>query len=362
MDRAWKIARLRDAGRYGFANARWAHDALPRQETLLAGRAMILAEIEGPGVVTHLHTTMHSLPNAVSGEVYLSAPTRAALCARGVVLEVYYDGSDKPSVLVPLADFFADGCAGRAGLFSTRWIEKAPDCYNIHAPLPFAKHLRIVLRNETPFNLINSSYVEFERLTEWDGQLGYFHATWRRHGFQIHRQCEETIFQASGRGQLVGRSWSLATDEPLFAAFNFVTDGNNEVRIDGEAEPRVNYLGSDDSFGFRNWTQEFRGQWSGINFLQPRDPAMLSIYRFHEENPIPFNQSLDWRLSWRHEFPANPWLDKLDARVAAGGGWVDCAATHYWYQETPGHDHYELIDLDSRMKPVLHPNPPMAEE
>ncbi len=353
-----ELARLGDAGRFGFVNAGWAYDAYPNLETLDAGKTMTVAALDGPGVITHFHTTIHHLPNAVSGEVYLPASTRAALCARGVVLEVYYNGMDQPAVSVPLADFFADGCAGRARHFSSPWIEKAPECYNCYIPMPFERCALVVLRNETPFNLTNYSYVEYDRLPEWDAGLGYFHASWRRWAFPLSRETDERFFLAGGRGHLIGRNWSVATDEDLFAAFHFVMEGNNEVRIDAESAPRADYLGSEDSFGFSwGWTTPFQGQWSGINYLQARDPAMLSVYRFHGTQPIPFNKSLEWRVNWKHELRDNPWLEKLASRVAKGGGWVDYAATHYWYQEEPGHDHFELPDLDSRIKPVLRANP-----
>ena len=37
----------------------------------------------------------------------------AELFARGIVLEIYFDGAKTPAVHCPVADFFGDGCGGR---------------------------------------------------------------------------------------------------------------------------------------------------------------------------------------------------------------------------------------------------------
>lgn len=355
------LARIRPGHAFGATNGGWAYDAYPELETLDAGRAITIADIAGPAVITHLHTTQHIIPK---GAFYIpnedfTADERNALAARGILLEVYYDGAAAPAVRVPLGDFFADGCGGRAQHFSTPFVEKAPESYNSYFPMPFEKSARVVLRNETAFNLGNYSFVEFERLPAWDAGLGYFHATWKRFAFPLHSQADQPFFHVDGAGHLIGRAWSVCTDEPLFDGFTFVMEGNNEVRIDGEPAPRADYLGTEDSFGFSwGFRQPFVGLRNGINFVHNATPSRLSLFRFHDRNAIRFDRSLDWRVDWSHEFRDNAEFHaRLAGACAAGGGWVDYATTYYWYQRAPGFDHGALMPIEERVRDIARPTP-----
>jgi hypothetical protein len=357
----WReLATIRPQHRFGMSNGGWAYDAYPELETLDAGRAITIAQIEGPGVITQIHTTQHIIPKNEFWQVNdeIPEPRRKALAARGVVIEVYYNGATEPAVRVPLGDFFADGCGGRAQHFSTPFVEKAPESYNCFIPMPFAHSARVVLRNDTPFNLGNYSFVEFEQLPAWDESLGYFHAAWQRDAFQLHGDTDQPFFHVDGCGHLVGRAWSVCTDEPLFDGFGFVMEGNNEVRIDGEPDPRADYLGSEDSFGFSwGFQRLFTGQCAGINYVQNQTPSQLSIFRFHAANAIRFTRSLDWRVDWSHEFRTNAdFQRRLAERREAGHGWVDYATTWYWYQQAPGFAHTPLPDLEQRVAEVLRTN------
>lgn len=358
----YDLARLR-AGAFGASNGGWAYDAYPELETLDAGAAITIADIEGPAVITCLHCTQHFLLGPRGEEA-----ARRALAARGVVLEVFFNGAPDPAVCVPLGDFFADGCGGRAVHFTTPFVEKAPESYNCFVPMPFARSARVVLRNDTPFDLPSYSFVEFERLPEWQPDLGYLHATWRRAAFQLDAESDEPFFHADGRGHLVGRAWSVATDDPFFAGFWYVMEGNNELRVDGEARPAADYLGTEDSFGFSwGFQRPFTGLYNGINFVQNSGPALLSLYRFRDRNAVRFSRSLDLRVDWTNEFrserfqrairPFMPGREFLPRPRAEGRGWVDYATTFYWYQQHVGHPHDPLPPLDERAADVLHPNP-----
>jgi Protein of unknown function (DUF2961) len=357
------IARIRRDRTFGATNGGWAYDAYPELETLDAGRAITIAAIEGPAVITNIHTTQHIIPRR-SGPFHLpdegmSAEARKALAAHGIMLEIYYNGRTTPAVRAPLGDFFADGCGGRAQHFSTPFVEKAPESYNSFIPMPFEQSVRVVLRNETLVNLGNYSFVEFERLPLWGPDLGYFHATWKRFAFQLHGSADQPFLHIDGAGHLIGRAWSVCTDEPLFDAFAFVMEGNNEVRLDGAATPSADYLGSEDSFGFSwGFQRPFVGLYNGINFVQNTSPSMLSIFRFHANNAVRFSKSLDWRIDWSHEFKDNrDFQEKLERVHADGCGWIDYATTYYWYQEAPGFEHGDLLSVADRARDILHPNP-----
>lgn len=354
MGMSWReLATIRSERRFGSSNGGWNLDAYPDAQTLDAGATVTVAEIEGPAVITCFHCTN----NGTNPGGLVSPGEQQVLSARGVMLEIFFNGSASPSVRAPLGDFFCDGCRGKAAFFSTPFVEKSPRAYNGFIPMPFAGSAKVILRNETSFNLVNYSYVEWERLPAWDESLGYFHATWDRFAFRLDRSVDRPFFHVDGEGHLLGRHWSIATDEPLFRDFAFVMEGNNEVRVDGELA--ADYLGSEDSFGFSwGWPEVFNGVHDGINYLHPQYPALVSTYRFRSNNVLRFAKSLDWRIDWTHEFPTNPgYHADLAKRWEMGGGWIDYSTTYYWYQKEVGFEHGALMDVSERMAELLHSNP-----
>lgn len=353
----WKDqAVIRKGCSSGMCNGGWAYDAYPGLETLGAGKTMTAARIEGPAVITCIHMTQHF--------VYVPADEPCpekwkALGARGIILEIFFDGVEVPAVSVPLGDFFADGCGGRAAHFSTPFVEKAPEAYNCYIPMPFRKSAQVTLRNETDRDLYNYTFVEYEKLDQWPENAGYFHASWKRTAFQLNADTDRQFFHIDGCGHLIGRAWSICTAEPYFRDFHFIMEGNNEFRIDGEPEPRIDYLGTEDSFGFSwGFRNVFTSPNIGINHLDRGTPNMLSIYRFLGTNAMRFSRSLDLRIDWTHEF--RTWKPEAYAQFLAaiqnanetGGAYVDYAMTYYWYQETVGFAHDPLPPLDKRLLPL----------
>jgi len=317
----------------GFSNAGWKYDRYTDLPSLDAGTRMPMADLRGPGIIRHIHTTRHS---------------PRELFARGIVLEIWFDDAGSPAVMSPLADFFGDGCDGQSMYFSTPLFECAPWSYNCYFPMPFKERARVYLRNDTKQDAGNYSYVEWEPLKEWNPALGYFHATYARHRFQLTPTTSHTFFDVKGTGHLIGRQFSVQTNEPLFRDFGFVMEGNNEVDIDGR-ERAVDYLGTEDSFTFSWGFQEpFAGLRAGMPHVVHGDSNSLSIYRFHDHMPIRFRRSLTWRINWQEEraFTAQPaWREAVDR----GGCMVDYATVFYWYQDDPGgYDHEALPEVGPR--------------
>jgi hypothetical protein len=288
---------------------------------------------------------------------------RKARAARGIVLEIYFNGHPAPSVRAPLADFFADGCCGQADNFGNVYVEKAPGSYNCFIPMPFEKSARVVLINETENDYSNYSFVEYEELPGWDGSLGYFHAAWKRFVFQLSNTTAIPFFHADGCGHLLGRSWSVCTDEPFFNNFHFVMEANNEVYVDGEDRQRLDYLGSEDSFSFSwGFQKSYSGPFAGMNYIKKdalTNTNMLSVFRFFGNNVIRFNKSLDIQVNWskeNHFFKNDRFMKRITEINQHNGGWIDYAATHYWYQRDIGCAHEPLLPLEDRCAFILRSN------
>ncbi len=132
------LALLHRDRQFGMSNGGWAYDAYPQLPTLDAGRSITIAAIEGPAVITQIHTTQHLMTQ--DGK-WIPEDDRDV--CRGVVLEIYFNDVSTPAVCVPLADFFADGCNGRGANFGSYFVEKSPGAYNCYIPMPFARSARI---------------------------------------------------------------------------------------------------------------------------------------------------------------------------------------------------------------------------
>lgn len=344
------VAVVKPGVQTGFANAGWKYDRYDALPTLEAGKSMLVADLAGPGVINQIHVTRHD-PKEIA--------------ARGVVLEIWFDDAEAPAVHCPLADFFGDGCNGQSEYFTSLFIECAPWSYNCYIPMPFKSRAQVYLRNDTNQELTNYTFVEWEPLPKWDDRLGYFHATYARKCFQLTPETEQTFFEVQGAGHILGRQFSVVTSEPAFEGFMMVMEGNNEVDIDGR-ERQIDYLGSEDSFTFSwGFQNTFAGLRAGMPLVRPETPGMLSIYRFHDHQPIRFQESLRWSISWRNErhmFASKEWMDTWNKAIAGGGCWVDYATVYYWYQTDPGgFSHAPLEPPADRAMLLTKPSPSASQ-
>jgi hypothetical protein len=344
-----EVAVIRPGVETGFSNGGWNLDRYPGLEPLNAGARIVVADLPGPGIIRHIHLTRHH---------------PAEFFARGIVLEIWFDDAAMPAVMSPLADFFGDGGNGRAADFSADLVECAPWSYNAYFVMPFRTRARVVLRNDTDRDAVDYSYVEWERIPRWDGRFGYFHATFERRAFRLLPDTSELFFEVRGSGHLLGRQFSVTTDDSLFRDFYYVMEGNNEVAIDGR-ERALDYLGTEDSFTFSwGFRKTFAGRSAGMPLVEPGEkgsPASLSIFRFHDRMPIRFRRSLSWRINWgeeRHMHASKAFQDGI-ARYSDDPErlWVDYATVFYWYQDEPGgYAHVPLEAAAARRALMRHPN------
>jgi len=380
-----KIKKLKS----GMFNGGWCYDSHPYLASLDAGKVIEIANIKGPAVIKSIFTTKHE----VSG----LDEERTISMARGIVLLIYYNDEKEPAVEVPLADFFCDGCNSKTGHFSNIFIEHTPEAYMAFFPIPFEKSCRVCLRNDTPFDTGNYSFVEYEKLEKWDDSLGYFHSTYTRIPFQSTPKTIQKIFELNGcSGHIIGQQLSISTDEPVFGGFFWLMEANNEIRIDtnkpthsgpykaGEG-PDYDYLGTECAFGLAWGFKEFIGQRVGCAYCKTVDTeplingilsgkhkkgpgvidsentlSQLSVYRFYSPDTIRFEKSIDWRLNWTREFTyherGNEYRKKLDSMTKEDRLYVDYAYVMYWYQNRIGFKHTSLPPFKERCLEVLHSN------
>src|SRR3974390_1756645 len=106
-------------------------DARPIQ----AGGTLVVAELKGPGVITHIWNTIaHNAP----------------FYSRLLTLRIYWDDEEHPSVECPVGDFFGIG-HGVDKPFTSLPIRVSSDGRgrNCYWPMPFRKKARLTVTNES---------------------------------------------------------------------------------------------------------------------------------------------------------------------------------------------------------------------
>lgn len=101
------------------------------------GQEEILADIEGPGVIQHIWITVDSKTS--EGDCFV---------LRDLIMRMYWDGEENPSVEVPLGDFFCCGF-GQECIVNSAIITVVPSRgLNSYFAMPFHKHARITIENQ----------------------------------------------------------------------------------------------------------------------------------------------------------------------------------------------------------------------
>ena len=135
--------------------------------TLKAGEIMILMDNDGPGVIRHMWFTF-------SEKFY-----------RDIIIRIYWDGQDAPSVEGPLGDFLCNSWTCRQNILALPINVNPSGGMNIYFPMPFRKHARITVENDSPNDLGGFFYTINYTLEEVDADALYFHSLWQRSNPQI---------------------------------------------------------------------------------------------------------------------------------------------------------------------------------
>ena len=267
----------------------------------------VLADIRGPGVITQFWVT-------------ISSPDKYFL--RRILLRIFWDGEDSPSVEAPIGDFFGTGLEYKQ--FVTPFIGMSSGGYYCYFPMPFRKSARVEVVNQTGQPVWSFYYhIDYQKLARApEPNVAYFHAQWRRE-IRTDPQRNYTILEARGRGQFVGVAMSMQSHH---GSLGFL-EGNEMIYVDGEGRPSVAGTGTEDYFnsGWYFNRGEFAAPYHGL-ILKDDSLARIAAYRLQIADAIPFSKSL--RVTIEHGMK-----NEEDA---------DYSSTAYWYQLEP-HRRFEPI-------------------
>lgn len=278
----------------------------------IPGETAVLADLEGPGIVTHLWIT-------IADNEY-GWP-------RLLRLRVYYDGRETPSVDAPLGDFFAVGHGLERGVKSLMVRDSsAGRARNSYWPMPFRKSCRITITNEGRRRVSNLYYhVDWEKQPSLPEHTPYFHARYRQALPTPADGKPYELLSVAGKGHYVGTVLSV-----IQAEAGWFGEGDDFFWVDGEKHPSIEGTGSEDYFNDAWGLHVDDGPYYGVTVADGTGlGSRMTAYRWHLVDPIPFAKSL------RFEIEHKGWTFNADGAVkSAFGERVDLmSSVAFWYQE-----------------------------
>ena len=275
------------------------------------GKTVTLADLEGPGAVTHIWVTI------ASGEEHH---------LRKLVLRMYWDGESTPSVETPIGDFFGQGHGQYYPIQSQPIATGTNNGLNCFWLMPFSKSARITLTHEGEKPLAAFYYYIDYRVYDRDkpgetariDQMGRFHAQYHQER-PTTKGKEYTILSAQGRGHYVGCNLCIQLNSG-----GWWGEGDDRIFVDGEVSPSLHGTGSEDYFcGAWCYGDAFSSLYFGCPLRgKHRKDALWNVYRYHIEDPIPFKESIEVLIEAIHQSRA---ADPPD----------DYSSVAYWYQTEP---------------------------
>lgn len=286
-----------------------------------AGTTAVLADIKGPGAIQSM---------------WLSGYT-----GRDFILRVYWDDQERPSIEVPLTDFFAlpwgptyvkDGQKASVQVNSLPVVVAPRSGLNCFWEMPFRGRCRIALQNIHPTKAEVCFYQINYVLTDVPDECCYFHAQFRRTNPLPYKEVYTIVDGIKGQGHYVGTSmgWGINNN-------GWWGEGEIKFYLDGDDEfPTICGTGTEDYFGGSyNWDVggkyvEYSTPFLGMQQVIRPDGTYQAqhrhaMYRWHVMDPIRFEkdlrvtiQALGWRSEGRY-FP----------------GQHDICSVAYWYQRLP---------------------------
>jgi hypothetical protein len=277
----------------------------------IPGETTVLADLQGPGVVTHIWVT-------IADNEY-GWP-------RLLRLRVYYDGSETPSVDAPIGDFFAVGNGAEAEVESLM-VRNSSDgrARNCYWPMPFRKSCKVTVTNEGRRRVSMLYYhVDWNQVSAMPADTLYFHARYRQALPAPADGSKYEFLNVKGKGHYVGTVMSVVQAEA-----GWFGEGDDYFWVDGQ-KPSIEGTGSEDYFNDAWGLHVNDGPYYGVTVADGTDlGSRMTAYRWHLLDPIPFTKSLKAEIEHRG------WTYNADGSVkSAFGERTDLiSSVAFWYQE-----------------------------
>jgi hypothetical protein len=262
---------------------------------------------------------------------------------RSLVVRMYWDGSEHPSVEAPVGDFFGLG-HGRTGHYSTPYMGVSEGKgFNSFFPMPFSKHCRITIQNDGPEShkciFYQISYTLGDEITD---DTGRFHAHFRRE--TPPRGTGYVLLDTKGSpGVYVGAAaFGALPREP-----GTWREGDIRFYMDGDtAGATISGTGWSDwflsAYGIGVVNSLYGGCTYQVIHPEVKNKYFCSCYRFHVMDPVYFRNDLRIEIEQKGAHTAEDFVERED----------DWCSTVYWYQNVTGEPLPPIPDREERIRGI----------
>ncbi len=293
------------------------------------GETLVLMDEDGPGIITHFWNTVGAY------DIFYG---------RSLVLRIYYDGSEHPSVQSPLGDFFGVGHGAYANYSSAvATVSSHGRSRTCYWRIPFKKHIKVTITNDHPSEEVDSFYyyLDWQKHDSLPEDTAYFHAEYRQE--MPATAGNYTLLETEGRGHYVGTVHSAQQVE-----LGWHGEGDDFFYIDGAETPQLRGTGTEDYFNDAWGFREFSTPYHGVSLYEGVFPGdRVTAYRWHITDPIPFSTSLKVDIEHR----GSVFTDEAQhlGQFFERPDWVSSVA--FWYQYPPKKIDAQLPPVEKRIAP-----------
>ncbi|MFW5976815.1 MAG: glycoside hydrolase family 172 protein [Bacillota bacterium] len=311
--------------------------------TLSQGETTTLVDIKDTGVIQNFWITVTDRTD------------KGYFVLRDLVLRMYWDGEENPSVEVPLGDFFCNGFGTRCKVNSLPVVVNPTGGMNCYFPMPFRKGAKITIENQHAQD-VNGFFYQFNySLTkEIPDSAAYFHAQWHRENPTVKTEDYTILDNVQGKGQYIGTFLGWAALERYWWG-----EGEIKFYLDGDKKwPTICGTGTEDYFGGAWCFYEkeegkmkettYNTPYLGYPFYSKTDDTrkgvfsddavpMHGLYRWHLMDPIRFENDLRVTIQ-QIGHNSRGLFERTD----------DISSVAYWYQTEPHNKFSELLPVEER--------------
>jgi len=295
------------------------------------GETKTIALLKGPGKINH---------------IWLVPSSRNIRFPSALVLRMYWDGSDIPSVEVPIGDFFCAGNGMQAEVDSLPVkVSSRGRGYNCYWQMPFGTEAKVTLTNESVDERASSYYqIDWIQFPEKPDKIMYFHARYHQDFSPVLGEYY-TVFEGEGNGHYVGTVQSSQN-----AIGHWYGEGDDLFFIDGEKKPSIVGTGTEDYFN-EAWNMRVHNSlFTGCTIFEPRSPdARITAYRWHINDPIIFTKSLKFQIE-RRGYVINSRGETVSHSAPRPDYWTSVS---YWYQDTIAKPWCDFPAYKDRLNPEI---------
>ncbi|HLA83532.1 MAG TPA: glycoside hydrolase family 172 protein [Thermoguttaceae bacterium] len=316
---------------------------LDRPDRIEPGETYVMADLKGPGVITHIWLTFLQEPHFWV--------TDGAADPQEMLLRIYWDGREKPDVECPVGDFFANCFGRRMAVVSLPVVVEDADSYNCFWHMPFRKSARIEIVNQSkkPIRKLynNVDWIQKKSLPE---NTMYFCAQYNQQ-YPTKPGEDYVVLDAEGRGYYVGTVLAVRTRSP-----SWFGEGDEMIYIDGEEQPSIRGTGTEDYFLSAWGLKENSTPYFGVPYLNQDSDSriigqMTCSYRWHLQDPLVFSKGI------KVTFETFGWMSPDENKEHAPHMWNpredDYSSVAFWYQMGPTKKFTTVPSAEERKLPSI---------